>query len=64
MALRDGVATGGLFTGACKREVLDPPVALRKLPDLRSAQTNYYASIYDALIAKVDFEKAAGTLKK
>ncbi len=32
--------------------------------DLRSAQTNYYSSLYDALIAKVDFEKAQGTLKK
>ena len=32
--------------------------------DLRAAQTNYYSSLYDALIAKVDFEKAQGTLKK
>ena len=32
--------------------------------DLRQAQTNYYAAIYDALIAKVDLQKATGTLKK
>ncbi len=32
--------------------------------DLRSAQTNYYSSLYDALIAKVDFEKAQGSLLK
>lgn len=32
--------------------------------DLRAAQTNYYSSVYDALIAKVDYEKAQGTLKK
>ncbi|MEJ8757770.1 TolC family protein [Pontibacter sp. H259] len=30
--------------------------------DLRQAQTNYYAAIYDALIAKVNLEKAQGTL--
>ena len=30
--------------------------------DLRQAQTNYYAAIYDALIAKVNLEKASGTL--
>ncbi|QDA59777.1 TolC family protein [Hymenobacter jejuensis] len=30
--------------------------------DLRQAQTNYYSAIYDALVAKVDFDKAAGTL--
>ncbi|MEJ8801242.1 TolC family protein [Pontibacter sp. H249] len=30
--------------------------------DLRQAQTNYYAAIYDALIAKVNLEKATGTL--
>ena len=30
--------------------------------DLREAQTNYYAAIYDALIAKVNLEKATGTL--
>ncbi|UOG75395.1 TolC family protein [Hymenobacter tibetensis] len=30
--------------------------------DLRQAQTNYYSSLYDALVAKVDFDKAAGTL--
>lgn len=32
--------------------------------ELRQAQTNYYASLYDALVAKVDYEKAQGTLKK
>jgi outer membrane protein TolC len=30
--------------------------------DLREAQTNYYSSLYDALVAKIDFNKAAGTL--
>lgn len=30
--------------------------------DLREAQTNYYAAIYDALIAKVNLEKATGSL--
>ncbi|MBC8083803.1 MAG: TolC family protein [Hymenobacter sp.] len=30
--------------------------------DLRQSQTNYYSSLYDALVAKVDFDKAAGTL--
>ncbi len=30
--------------------------------DLRTAQTNYYASLFDALIAKVDLDKATGTL--
>lgn len=30
--------------------------------DLREAQTNYYAAIYDALIAKVSLERATGTL--
>lgn len=30
--------------------------------ELRQAQTNYYAALYDALIAKVDLEKATGTL--
>ncbi|AKD02622.1 TolC family protein [Pontibacter korlensis] len=30
--------------------------------DLREAQTNYYAAMYDALIAKVNLEKASGTL--
>ncbi|MER2997209.1 TolC family protein [Pontibacter populi] len=30
--------------------------------DLRQAQTNYYAAVYDALIAKVNLEKAKGTL--
>jgi outer membrane protein len=32
--------------------------------DLRTAQTNYYSALYDALIAKVDLDKAQGTLKK
>lgn len=30
---------------------------------LKEAQTNYYNALYDALIAKVDYEKASGTLK-
>ncbi|WP_114777460.1 TolC family protein [Botryobacter ruber] len=30
--------------------------------DLRQAQTNYYAAMYDALIAKVNLDKATGTL--
>ncbi len=30
--------------------------------DLREAQTNYYAAMYDALIAKVNLDKATGTL--
>ncbi|MBK0403352.1 TolC family protein [Adhaeribacter sp. BT258] len=30
--------------------------------DLREAQTNYYAALFDALIAKVDLDKATGTL--
>jgi outer membrane protein len=31
---------------------------------LKEAQTNYYGAMYDALNAKVDFEKANGTLMK
>ena len=30
--------------------------------DLKSAQTNYINSLYDAIIARVDFLKAAGKL--
>ncbi|TXK47412.1 TolC family protein [Pontibacter qinzhouensis] len=30
--------------------------------DLRGAQTNYYSAMYDALIAKVNLDKATGTL--
>ncbi|MCB2378771.1 TolC family protein [Hymenobacter sp. BT635] len=30
--------------------------------DLRQAQTNYYSALYDALVSKVDYSKAAGTL--
>ncbi len=30
--------------------------------DLRTAQTNYYAALFDALVAKVDLDKATGTL--
>lgn len=30
--------------------------------DLREAQTNYYSAMYDALIAKVNLERATGTL--
>lgn len=32
--------------------------------ELREAQTNYYASLYEALVAKVDYEKAEGGLLK
>jgi outer membrane protein len=32
--------------------------------ELRQAQTNYYSSIYEVLIAKVDLQKATGTLSK
>jgi outer membrane protein TolC len=32
--------------------------------ELRQAQTNYYSAIYDTLIAKVELQKATGTLKK
>lgn len=32
--------------------------------DLRQAQTNYYSALYDALVAKVDFDKATGALHK
>jgi outer membrane protein len=31
---------------------------------LREAETNYYAALYDALIAKIDFQKATGQLVK
>ncbi len=31
--------------------------------DLRQAQTNYYAALYDAMIAKVDLARATGTLQ-
>ena len=30
--------------------------------ELRVAQTNYYSSLYDAIIAKIDYLKAAGKL--
>lgn len=30
---------------------------------LKEAQTNYYSALYDALIAKVDYEKASGVIK-
>jgi outer membrane protein len=32
--------------------------------DLRQAQTNYYSALYEVLIAKVDLQKATGTLRK
>jgi outer membrane protein len=32
--------------------------------ELRQAQTNYYGAVYDAIIAKVDLQKANGTLIK
>ncbi|MEO6883062.1 MAG: TolC family protein [Bacteroidia bacterium] len=31
---------------------------------LKEAQTNYYSALYDALIAKIEFEKSEGTLVK
>ena len=31
---------------------------------LKEAQTNYYSALYDALNAKVDFDKANGSLLK
>ncbi|MFL5764520.1 MAG: TolC family protein [Bacteroidia bacterium] len=30
---------------------------------LKEAQTNYYSAVFDAIIAKIDFDKANGTLK-
>ena len=30
--------------------------------DLKAAQTNYISALYDAIIARVDFLKATGTL--
>ena len=30
--------------------------------DLVTAQNNYYSSLYDAIIAKIDYLKAAGKL--
>ena len=30
--------------------------------ELKVAQNNYYSALYDAIIAKIDFQKAAGTL--
>jgi outer membrane protein TolC len=32
--------------------------------DLHTAETNYYSSLYDLLIAKIDYEKATATLIK
>lgn len=32
--------------------------------DLRTAETNYYNSLYDLIIAKIDYQKATGTLVK
>ena len=32
--------------------------------DLRQAQTNYFAALYDVLVAKVDYDKAQGNLLK
>jgi outer membrane protein TolC len=30
--------------------------------DYREAETNYYTALYDALIARIDYQKATGTL--
>jgi outer membrane protein len=38
-------------------EVVDADAALKE------AETNYYSALFDALIAKVDLEKALGILK-
>jgi outer membrane protein TolC len=32
--------------------------------DLRTAETNYYNALYDLVIAKIDYQKATGTLTK
>jgi outer membrane protein len=32
--------------------------------DLRQAETNYYNTLYDLIIAKIDYQKATGTLVK
>ncbi len=32
--------------------------------DLRQAETNYYNSLYDLIVAKIDYQKATGTLVK
>ena len=32
--------------------------------DLRAAETNYYNSLYDLIVAKIDYQKATGTLIK
>jgi outer membrane protein TolC len=32
--------------------------------DLHQAETNYYNSLYDLIIAKIDYQKAVGTLVK
>jgi outer membrane protein TolC len=31
---------------------------------LKEAQTNYYNALYDAIVSKIDFDKANGTLVK
>lgn len=31
--------------------------------DLTAAQTNYITAMYDAIIAKIDYQKSMGTLK-
>ena len=32
--------------------------------DLQQAQTNYYNTLYDLIVAKIDYQKATGTLVK
>jgi outer membrane protein TolC len=32
--------------------------------DLHQAETNYYNTLYDLIIAKIDYQKATGTLVK
>jgi outer membrane protein len=40
------------------REVIDAQTALKE------AQTNYFNALYDALIAKVEYDKSIGTFVK
>ena len=62
MALAEGVYEAvkrkyELGTGS-SIEVMDAETTLKE------AQTNYYAALYDALVAKIELEKAKGTLIK
>ena len=37
---------------------------IKRATELKTAQTNYYNAIYEMLIAKIDYQKATGTLVK